>query len=128
MPQSAAECRRLPQSAAEWTKLAQSNCKLSGLVMGADVGGGADQDWFLMPQLRLMSAEINKTIWLLLQLRLSHSKQTGELRCCAVPYYIKPKLWPRVPINNTPTRHRRRCWRVWQLAARSAGARTQFDL
>ena len=56
--QSAAECRRVQQSAAEWTKLAQSNCKLSGLVMGADVGGGADQDWFLMPLLRLMQGRI----------------------------------------------------------------------
>ena len=58
VPQSAAKCSRVQQSAAEWTKLAQSNCKLSGLVMGADVGGGADQDWFLMPLLRLMQGRI----------------------------------------------------------------------
>lgn len=75
-----------------------------------------------------MSAEINKTIWLLLQLRLSHSQQTGELRCGAAARFL-------IILNLS---YGRVCRLITLAAAAvaaaggcgtwSAGARTQFDL
>ena len=73
-----------------------------------------------------MSAEINKTIWLLLQLRLS--QQTGELRCGAAARFL-------IILNLS---YGRVCRLITLAAAAvaaaggcgtwSAGARTQFDL